>query len=125
MINTKVLSIIVFAEIWGVVGQILYKKGATQIGTPKLRDFSSCVSFTKKTLTNPSIMTGLVFITAGLLIWLAALAQAELSLVFPITSIQYIVTMVAAHYLLGEKINKLKLIGTVLVMIGITLVALS
>lgn len=76
-------------------------------------------------MTNPMILTGLVSMTAGLVIWIAALAQAELSLVFPITSLQYIVTMVAAHYLLGEKINKLKLIGTLLVIIGITLVALS
>ncbi|MFA6143147.1 MAG: EamA family transporter [Candidatus Omnitrophota bacterium] len=125
MINLKILLIILFAEVWGVVGQILYKKGVTRIGTPKLRDFNSCISFAKKVFTSPMIMTGLVSITTGLIIWIVALAQAELSLVFPITSMQYIVTMVAAHYLLNEKINKLKLIGTVLVMIGITLVALS
>ena len=125
MINLNILLIILFAEIWGVVGQILYKKGVTRIGTPRLRDFNSCISFTKKVFTSPLIMTGLVFITAGLVIWIAALAQADLSLVFPITSMQYIVTMVASHYLLDEKINKLKLIGTLLVIIGITLVALS
>jgi len=125
MININILLIILFAEIWGVTGQILYKKGVTQIGTPNLRSLDSCVNFLKNTLANPMIMTGLVSMTAGLVIWIAALAQANLSLVFPITSLQYIVTMVAAHYLLGEKINKLKLIGTLLVIIGITLVALS
>ena len=125
MINMKVLSIIIFAEIWGVTGQILYKKGVTRIGTPNLRNLHSCINFLKNTLTSPMIMTGLVSMTAGLVIWIAALAQAELSLVFPITSLQYIVTMVAAHYLLDEKINKFKLIGTFLVIIGIILVALS
>lgn len=125
MIKLKVLLIILFAEIVGIAGQILYKKGVNKIGTPDLRNFNSCVRFAKKVLTNSNILLGLVVLTSGLVLWLFALAQGELSLVFTVGSMQYIMTLIAAHYLLGEKINKLKLFGTLLVMLGILFVAIS
>ena len=56
---------------------------------------------------------------------ITALAQAELSIAFPIGSLQYVMTLFAAHYFLDEKINRLKLIGTFLVVGGIALVIIS
>ena len=125
MIKLKVLLIILFAELWGVGGQILYKKTVTKIGTPNLRSLSSYIEFFKKTIAMPGIWVGFACITIGISIWLAALAQADLSIAFPIDSMQYIMTLVAAHIFLGEKINKMKLAGTLLVMAGIVLVAVS
>lgn len=125
MINLKILFIILFAEIWGVGGQILYKMGINKVETPNLRDPRSCLNFIKKALAIPQIWLGFVFISVGLCVWLMALAQTELSIAFPIDSMQYIITLVAAHFLLAEKINKLKLIGTLLIMCGIILVIVT
>jgi len=125
MIKLKVLFIILFAELWGVGGQILYKKTVTKIGTPNLRDIKSYLDFLKRTLADPGIWIGFGCVTIGICIWLVALAQADLSIAFPLDSMQYIMTLVAAHILLGEKINRKKLIGTLLVMSGIILVAMS
>jgi uncharacterized membrane protein len=63
--------------------------------------------------------------SAGMVVWLMALAQADLSLVFSIGSLQYIMILVLAHFLLGEKIDKMKLIGTFLVVAGIILITIS
>ena len=125
MIKLKVLLIILFAELWGVGGQILYKKSVTRIGTPDLRSLSSYIEFFKKIIAMPGIWIGFGCVTIGISIWLAALAQADLSIAFPIDSMQYIMTLVAAHIFLGEKINKMKLTGTLLVVGGIILVVLS
>lgn len=121
----NVLLLIIFGEIWGIAGQILYKKAVNKIATPSLRNFVSYTAFVRKVMADPKIWLGLVFISCGLAIWLVALAQADLSLAFPVDSMHYLMTLAMAHIFLGEKINKLKVIGTVLVMIGITLVALS
>jgi len=61
----------------------------------------------------------------GLVIWLIALAQADLSIVFPIGSLQYILVLFLAHILLGEKIDRMKFIGTFLVVFGIILITIS
>ena len=45
MINLKVLLIILFAELLGISGQILYKKTVTKAGTADLGDLRSVVSF--------------------------------------------------------------------------------
>jgi len=121
----KIMLLILFAEIWGTIGQILYKKSANKVETPNLRSPRSYLEFVKALLKLPTIWFGLFFIGMGLLAFLIPLAQADLSLVFPIDSMQYLVTLVGAHIFLNEKINALKLMGTLLVMAGIILVAIS
>lgn len=121
----KIILLILLSEIWGTVGQVFYKKAANKAGTPNLRDLSSIPLFIGRILLSPAIWTGLSFILVGMAIWLTALAQTDLSIAFPIDSMQYVVTLVAAHFFLNEKVNKLKLIGTLLVVGGIILVAMS
>ncbi len=125
MIKLKVFLLILIAELWGVAGQILYKKAVTKVGTPNLRDPNSYLIFFKKTMAMPAIWMGLGFIGIGLIAWLFALAQADLSIVYPVGSLQYILTLVGAHIFLDERINRMKTIGTLLVMAGILLVILS
>ena len=71
------------------------------------------------------IWIGLLAMTIGMAVWLMALAQADLSLVFSIGSVQYVMILFLAHYLLGEKIDKMKLAGTFLVVLGIILITIS
>lgn len=121
----KVLMLIIFGEMWGIAGQILYKKSVSKVATPSLRSLSSYTAFLRKVMADPKIWLGLIFISCGLAVWLVALAQADLSLAFPIDSMHYLMTLVMAHTFLGERINKLKVIGTLLVISGIILVAFS
>lgn len=125
MIKLKIVMLILLAEFWGVAGQIFYKKSVNSIETPNLRDVKSYVKFLKSVLAAPATWIGFSFITVGFLVWFLVLAQADLSLAFPIDSMQYVLTLVAAHIFLGEKVNRLKLTGTILVMGGILLVAIS
>jgi len=122
---TKLLVLILIAELWGNAGQIFYKKTVNKIGSPNLRSLHSYTRFVKKVVAAPMIWFGLGFITISLVIWLVALALADLSLVFPIDSMQYIITLITAHIFLNEKINKMKLIGTLLIVGGIIFVAMS
>ncbi|MCX5678659.1 MAG: EamA family transporter [Candidatus Omnitrophica bacterium] len=122
---TKVLIFIIIAEIWTAVGQVLFKKSTNSIEHHSLRSYDSLMSFIKSVLSKPMIWTGLLAMTIGMAVWLMALAQADLSLVFSIGSIQYIMILFLAHYLLGEKIDKMKLAGTFLVVLGIILITIS
>jgi uncharacterized membrane protein len=61
----------------------------------------------------------------GLAVWIIALAQGDLSIVFCLGSMQYVLILFGAHFFLGEKIDRMKLMGTLLVAFGIILITLS
>lgn len=121
----KIIIIILVAELWGTAGQILFKKSANKVATPDLRSMASYLTFVKDILSTYTIWSGLAAMAAGMVIWLVALAQTDLSIAFPIDSMQYIVAMVAARIFLDEKIDLMKLVGTLLVVAGVFLVAVS
>ncbi|MFH1189932.1 MAG: EamA family transporter [Candidatus Omnitrophota bacterium] len=121
----KVLLFIIVAEIWTAVGQVLLKKSTNSLETHSLRTYEGFTRFIKNVLSKPTIWAGLASMGAGMVVWLMALAQGDLSLVFSIGSIQYVMILFLAHYLLGEKIDRMKLAGTLLVVLGIILITIS
>lgn len=123
--TAKVLLLVVAAEILTAAGQIMFKKSANSVEFHSLRGAESVKRFLGSVMSRPTIRTGLLSMAAGMMVWIAALAQADLSLVFSLGSIQYIMILFLAHYLLGEKIDRMKLIGTILVAAGIILITIS
>lgn len=123
--TAKVLLLVVAAEILTAAGQIMFKKSTNSVEFHSLRGAESVRRFLGSVMSRPTIRTGLLSMAAGMMVWIAALAQADLSLVFSLGSIQYIMILFLAHYLLGEKIDRMKLIGTILVSAGIILITIS
>ena len=121
----KIFFLILGAEIWSTAGQILFKKGTNRLLRPHLRSLASYLGFTKKILLMPAIWLGFASMALGLFIWLMALSRADLSLVFPLGSLQYILTLVSARLFLNEKIDRMKLVGTFLVVVGIVVISFS
>ena len=121
----KIVLLVLMAEIFGAVGQTLFKKSTNTIKVHSLKDVGTIVRFLLDILAKPYIWVGFLCITGGLVMWLIALAQGDLSLVYPISSMQYILILISAHVFLKERVDVMKLIGTFLVVVGIILVALS
>ncbi len=121
----KIILLVLMAEITGTAGQILFKKGTGQLGYQNFKQFSTYLAFTKKILGIPVIWLGLLLVGSGLFFWLAALAGSDLSVVFPLGSMQYILVLIASRLFLKEKMDRKKLIGTLLVVAGIMVIARS
>ena len=126
MPNTiKVILLILLSETWNVTGQILFKKSTNAIDAGSMRGISGHVKYIQNVLTKNSIWMGFSFQVLCVATWIVALAQADLSFVFPIGSIQYIFVLFGTYIFLGEKIDRMKLTGTLLVIAGIVLITLS
>ncbi len=121
----QLVFLILAAEIWNTVGQVLFKKGTNALEKPHLGTFHSYWVFVKKVLSMKTIWIGLCAMTIGLIVWLVALSRGDLSVVFPLGSLQYLLILVASRWILGEKINWMKSIGTILIIFGIILIAKS
>lgn len=121
----KVFMLVLLAEICSAAMHILYKKGANSLEDAPTANIKDYIFFALRVLRIPAIWCGLLVVGFGMLIWLTVLAQAELSLAFPLDSLQYIIILAASALLLGERINRERILGTLFVIVGIVLVALK
>lgn len=117
--------VVTLGETFSVMGHIFFKKSTNKLTVPELKNLPSYLSFAKTVLCLPGIWLGLASMVAGLIIWMFALSAFELSLVFPISSVQYVVVLIASRLFLREKIDFMKVFGTSLIIAGIVITTIS
>lgn len=115
---------ILISVLLSAVGQILLKKGMNDLG-PMTINMKQIFSTLWRMGTNPYVFIGLFVYVIGVVFWLAALSMVDLSYAYPFASLSYIVMLVAAWLLFGEQISLLRLIGTLVVCLGVILIAKS
>ena len=120
MILTVILILI--SEVWNTAGQVLFKKSTNLLNFSHEKGVRSYVRFLKQVIGQRDIMLGLLAMAAGLVFWLAALSRADLSVVFPLGSVQYILVLLASHFLLSEKNDGMRILGTLFIAAGIALI---
>jgi multidrug transporter EmrE-like cation transporter len=115
---------ILVSVLLSAVGQILLKKGMNDLG-PMTINMRQLLGTLWRMGTNPYVFIGLFVYVIGVVFWLAALSMVDLSYAYPFASLSYIVMLVAAWLLFGEQISLLRLIGTLVVCLGVILIAKS
>lgn len=121
----KVFILVLIAEACSAGMHVLFKRGVNTLETGGIRGIRPYLRFVGRVLKNPSIWAGLMVVTCGMAVWLLVLAHAELSLAFPLDSIQYIFILLASSLLLREHVNRDRILGTIFIIAGIVLVALK
>ena len=71
------------------------------------------------TIFTPLIIGGLFFFGIGVLFWIVALNGQELSRVYPLAALGYVVVSILSIYILDEKITAYKICGTMLIALGV------
>lgn len=121
----RTILYVLIAEIWNTAGQLLFKKSANAFPAMQEKSLRAYGIFLKNAICRPGILLGLFSMAVGLIFWLVALSQAALSVVFVLGSMQYILILIASRIFLAERIDGSRFLGTLLIAIGITLVALA
>jgi len=121
----KALILVLIAEFLMVAGQICFKKSANRINIEKTAAKPWIIQLLDGVLAYPLLWLGAAAMTAGLLFWISALTNGQLSFVCLLGSAEYIMALFAARLFLNEKITKTKLIGTLLITLGVILTAVS
>lgn len=121
----KIFILVMIAEICSAGTHTLFKHGVNGIDAGGARGVRGYLRFVRRALASPQIWIGLAVVSSGMAVWLLVLAHAELSLAFPMDSIQYILILLSSYLFLGERINRDRVIGTFFIIAGIVLVALQ
>ena len=117
----KVLIAMFFAVCFGALGDISLKKGMEVIAD--LPDSVDLLHKMLATITNHYVIGGIVLLATFLILYLVSLSWEELSYVLPLTAANYVLVTILAYFVLGEHVSALRWTGSVLVTLGIALVA--
>jgi len=116
--------LIVIGVLIGASGQLLIKKGLTQIGEIKIPDIKAAIPTAFNVLTNKLVFLGLLCSVLSSFFWLIALSKTDLSLSYPISlGLFIIVITIFSWLLLKESMTFAKITGIIVVFIGIIILA--
>jgi uncharacterized membrane protein len=102
-----------------VSGQFLWKFGMEN------QTISLSVSSIVKVLFSPFVFSGLAMYGFATVLWLYILSKVPLSVAYPIQSLAYVIAVFGAHFIFNETLTVYKIIGCLLIMIGVSLIGFS
>jgi drug/metabolite transporter (DMT)-like permease len=116
----KVLVVMFFAVIFGAFGDVSLKNGMSRVAAvPHAGLLQALVAV----FTNAYVLGGIALLIGFLFLYLASLSWESLSFVLPLTAADYVLVTVLAHFLLGEDVSPVRWLGSIMVALGIALVA--
>jgi uncharacterized membrane protein len=121
----KVLIVLLFALTLEAVGVVLLSRGLKQIGTIDQVSFTGVIDLVWRGLSNPSILLGVAFEAVFFILLLYLLSQRDVSLIWPLTSLGFVLTAFAARWILHEHVSVVRWSGVLLIVFGATLVSYS
>ena len=78
-----------------------------------------------KVLTEPYVLLGFGLYGAASLVWIRVLSEHELSLVYPLISLSYAISLVVGRWVFGDELNLARIIGVALIVLGAFVVSRS
>src|SRR3989338_9590286 len=102
--------------------QILMKAGTNAVGYFEF-SVENMLPIGWKLATEWHIATALFCYALSVVVWVLALSRVPVSIAFPMLSMAYIVTAVAAWYLLDEPFNMTKLVGIGVIILGVIIIS--
>ena len=119
---TRYLPLILTGVLLNAMAQLALKQGMRQIGhfdfTP-----SMLIPIGWKIGTNGYVIFGLTCYVVSVVVWLLALSRVEVSFAYPMLSVGYIVTAVAAFYFFGEALTPIRVAGIAVIIFGVFLIS--
>jgi len=121
----KYICILLVALVFEAVGVVFLSKGLKEIGEIGRVSVTEVAGLIGRGARNPNVLLGVLMeaIFFGALLYL--LSQQDVSLVWPLTSLGFVITAIAARIFLNEQVSWVRWCGVILIVIGAGLVTWS
>ena len=117
----KDFLLLFFNVLLTVMGQILFKHGMNTIG--RINSLRDATGKLVQAFLNPYILSGIAIYGFTTLVWLIILSRVKLSIAYPMLSSGYVLSILFSWMLFKESIPKIRIIGALIICIGVYLVA--
>jgi drug/metabolite transporter (DMT)-like permease len=121
----KLLLILLIGLVFEAAGVVFLKKGITQVGEVKQVSTAEIVRVVKAGVTSPSVLLGVFFEALFFACLLVLMAESDISFLWPLTALSFVLTTLAALIFLGEKVSSVRWAGVVFIVIGAALISYS
>ena len=105
-----------------ITGQLLMKRGMMAIGAFPV---SELISKLIPMFLNPFVFLGFAAFGLSSIFWLAVLSRLDLSLVYPMVSIGYVIIALLSWAFFGEAVSALRWAGIFVICVGVILISRS
>lgn len=116
-----VLALLITASALTVVGEVLLKLGMNAV-TAQVGAFSLDPRVLWTTFTDWRVILGFALVFGGALFWLGVISRVNLSFAYPLLALNYVIILIPSRYFLGETITPAKIVGAVIVVIGVIVI---
>jgi len=101
--------------------QVLLRKAMMGVG--EVSSLSAGATTALRLMSNPYLVSGVASIAASLLIWLWVLSRIEVGVAYPMASLGYVIAMILGGIFLNEAITPARIIGVVLICLGVVFIS--
>jgi drug/metabolite transporter (DMT)-like permease len=122
---TKLLLILTLGLLFEAVGVVYLNKGLKQVGDFRTVSVAEIARVVKNGVSNRNLQTGVFFEALFFGCLLVLMSKADVSFIWPLTALGYVLTTLAAKFLLREEVSVLRWSGVVLIVMGAALVSWS
>ena len=122
---TKLIAILLIGLLLEAVGVVLLSQGLHEIGEAKTISVGEISRLVGRGVLNRNILLGVLFEACFFGVLLYLLSRQDVSLIWPLTSLGFVITALAARMVRHEEVSALRWTGVVIIVIGATLVAWS
>lgn len=119
-----ILGLVLVSILLNSLGQLLFKSGMNQIGLFAFSP-SNLWQLTGKVATNLNLISGLLIYFLSTAVWFLVLSRADISFVYPLISISYLITAIGACVFLHEAVSLTRLLGILIIIAGVIVVCRS
>ena len=121
----KLLLVLLMGLLFEATGVVLLKKGITQVGEIQQIGRREILRVVRSGLTNPAILLGIFFEALFFLCLLFLMSKSDISFLWPLTALSFVMTTLAALLFLNEKVGGIRWAGVVFIVIGAALISYS
>ena len=104
-----------------VTGQVLWKLAIDKNGG-LINSDSTNIQNIFNLLSSPYMLSGVVIYMCATVFWMYLLGEYEYSFIYPMSSMTFVMSLFFASYVFDEEITLFKIIGVLIIMLGVFIV---
>ncbi|MDR3541421.1 MAG: EamA family transporter [Desulfosporosinus sp.] len=119
--EVRPLIVALFSILLGATGQLLFRLGMMNYGRVTVNGIWRQLG---SIILTPAIFLGFLCFGVSSILWLVVISRWELSYAYPLVALGYVVAILYGTLLLHERLSLAKILGSCLIMAGISVLGL-
>ncbi len=118
------LSLILSSVALNAFAQLFIRQGMLKLGKISL-NAEQIFNMILAVFTNIYLLAGMFSYAISIILWMVVLSKVNVSIAYPFLSIGYIITAVLAYFILQEPLTLQKIIGILIICLGVFILTRS